>query len=100
MPAEPMALDDRADWKRDAATAIEARAKTGAPFTANDLTRDGLREPPHPNMWGAAFLAAHRHGVIDRIGYTPSPRKTRAHGVCAVWTGTTSWTQPALFDAA
>jgi hypothetical protein len=95
----PMALDDRLEWKRDVRAAIERFAEGGRPFEANDLTLAGLREPPHPNMWGAAFGSAARAGLIQEVAYRPSARKSRSGGRNIRWVGVPD-AQTVLFSAA
>ncbi len=82
---QAMALQDL-DWEADARDALERIARRGQKFTAYDLTEKAeLRNPPHPNCWGALFRQAATDGVIRRVGFTESRRPGRKAGVCRVW---------------
>jgi hypothetical protein len=83
---QAMALYDL-DWMSDAHNVLVEVAGKGDPFTAFSLTQAGLREPPHPNMYGTLFREAARLGHIKRAwpNYIPSPRPARKGGVCAQW---------------
>ncbi len=77
------------DWEADARDALERVAALGAPFDAYTLTETAeLRDPPHPNQWGALFKAAARAGTIRRVGFHESRRPGRNAGVCRVWAAT------------
>lgn len=88
MVLEQAETDERERWKADAAEAVEALAEGGGRFTVNDLRERGLREPPHPNMWGMALQCAARRGVIEYVDHVRSPRRQRAGGAVARWQGT------------
>lgn len=88
MVLEQAETDEREQWKADAADLIAHLARTGGLFTANDLREYGLREPPHPNMWGTAFQVAARRGVIEYVDHVRSRRRQRAGGAVARWQGT------------
>lgn len=63
-----------------------AAATPGGTFTADELqAAHGL--PDLGNSLGGIFMAAHRAGLIRRVGYRPSEKPSRAGGVVAVWTG-------------
>ena len=74
-------------WETGALAAIEALAKTGRPFTAADLTDQGVAEPDHPCRWGSLFAKAKALGTIRRVGYGTSRRGGRNGGICAIWQG-------------
>lgn len=74
-------------WLSTARAALETLARTGLPFTANDLTELGVTDPDTPARWGSLFAAAKHGGLIRPIGYTPSPRPSRSGGVCREWVG-------------
>lgn len=82
----PAALEDTT-WKADARDWIKTWAAFDLPITADD-TRFSLREPPHPNMVGAAFRAACSAKIIRPIGYTESKSPSRHGAVIRVWAGT------------
>jgi hypothetical protein len=74
------------DWESDAREALECVAREGLPFTAYDLTEKAkLRNPGHPNQWGALFKQAAVDGVIRRVGFVESRRPGRKHGLCRLW---------------
>ena len=80
----PMPLED-ADWSEDAVATILALALSRDVFSADDLRRE-MREAPHPNMVGTAFMNAHRKGYIIRAGDKPSSVKSRNGGRNGTWT--------------
>lgn len=82
-----MALADTT-WQADALDVLEGLAKTGRLFDAHALTLAGLREPPHPNHYGALFSAAQARGLVEHAGWHRSPRRSRNGGVCSLWCGT------------
>lgn len=84
--ASPAAIEDTT-WKSDARDWIKAWAAFDVPITADDM-RFSLREPPHPNMVGAAFRAACSAKIIRHIGYTESKAPSRKRSVIRVWAGT------------
>lgn len=88
MVLEQLETDERGRWKADATDLIEHLARVGGLFTANDLREWGLREPPHPNMWGTVFQVAARRGVIVYVDHVRSRRRQRAGGAVARWRGT------------
>lgn len=73
-------------WETNALLAIETLAATGTPFTAADLTLLGIDDPDHPCRWGSVMAKAKTLGLIERVGYGPSPRHSRSGGVTAIWT--------------
>ncbi|MEO5317643.1 hypothetical protein PV761_03480 [Arthrobacter sp. CC3] len=80
-----MVLEDL-EWDVDARNALERVAMRGQKFQAYDLTElEGLRNPPHANMWGPLFRQAATDGVIRRVGFAESRRPGRKHGLCRVW---------------
>ena len=84
---QAMALQDL-DWEADAREALERIARQGKPFTAYDLTEAELRNPGHPNQWGALFRQAATDCVIRRVWFIESRRPGRKHGICRVWQAT------------
>lgn len=58
----------------------------GREFTADSLQRD-YRLPDLGNGTGGVLMALHRAGVIERVGYRPSQKPSRAGGVVSVWRG-------------
>lgn len=79
--------------------AIRSLARTGAPFSADDLWsgRFGFGEAPDPELKhsdvkpqevGAAFRRAATQGFIRLLDYKKSKRKGRRGGLIRVWIGT------------
>ncbi|ASN20660.1 hypothetical protein [Arthrobacter sp. YN] len=83
---QAMVLEDRT-WTDDAMDVLAQVAKRGEPFTAYALTQAGLRNPPHPSMWGTLFRHAAERGAIRpaKVPFVRSPRPGRNGGVCAQW---------------
>lgn len=80
-------LDDL-DWPADARDAIVKAAEKMSRFTVDDIRDAGLREPPNPNMWGAAFRSAAEDKIIRGTGtWARSRRRQRRNSVHAIWTG-------------
>lgn len=76
------------DWATACRAAIERMARRGTPFQAADLIAEGLvDEPDRPCMWGPAFLAAARAGIIRSHGAAPSKRATVHRSLCREWIG-------------
>ncbi|WP_341394027.1 hypothetical protein [Arthrobacter sp. G119Y2] len=81
------ALEDTT-WKGDALQLLAKVAESGADFDAYTLQEEhGLRQPPHPNMWGALFRSAYSAQIITPIGFHQSLRPGRSGGVCRIWRG-------------
>lgn len=76
-------------WGDIALRAVKAMAATGQLFEAFDLTKEpyALREPAHPNHWGALLRQAAQLGLIEPVGFAPSRRPSRAGGVSRQWRG-------------
>lgn len=75
-------------WRANAMDALEQLAASGCEFTADDVRHAGVGEPPHPNYWGALFLAAQTQKVIRKVGVAPS-RNRRSHASAVFrWVGT------------
>lgn len=75
-------------WKNSVDNVIAMLARTGQPFTADDVTAvTGDSPTGSQGACGARFSHAARRGVIRRIGYVPSRRRSvHAHPV-AQWIG-------------
>jgi hypothetical protein len=77
------------DWAAQCDEVIRIAAATGLTFQAADLVLAGvISEPDHPNRWGPRFLAAHRAGVITKVGFAQSKRPTVHRSICRTWKGT------------
>ena len=76
------------DWRDACDDAIATMAARGIEFQAADLIAENLvGEPAHPNQWGPRFLAAARHGVIERVDSASSKRATVRASLCRTWRG-------------
>jgi hypothetical protein len=84
-----VATDNTPTWSELAQSWISDQAP-GTVFTSEDMTaalglpRGGVGQHRN-NAVGAAILAASRHGVIHRTGYTQSRRPESHAAVIAVW---------------
>lgn len=83
--SQPMPLEDL-NWREDALDRVEAFARTGEPFTSDDV-REGFREPHHPNQWGGIFHTLANRGVIQQVGFRKSHMKSRKGSVTGIWQG-------------
>lgn len=75
------------EYKQAFSEAIAARASTGTPFTAEDVT-EICGYPPqgsHPNLVGALVSKAAKELGLTRLGYITSRRKRSHAAVIALW---------------
>ena len=78
-------------WFQDCAlSAIAQLARSGVPFTTDDLRDLGVPEPDRPTRWGVVMQAAYRAGMIRPIAATNSRRPSRHSGLQRVWEGVPS----------
>jgi len=80
-------------WRGYAAKAIEALAKTGKPFTGNDVwAMVGNRAHTHePRALGAMLKAAHKAGLIVQTGDVVMQTSPGGHSrYMTVWAGVTA----------
>lgn len=81
-------LEPEIPWKVRALGEIEDLAKSGVTFTADTLRQRGIPEPPHnPNQWGGLFQTAKKRGLIAKVDYSSSQRKSRHGGFLHAWRG-------------
>jgi hypothetical protein len=74
------------EWRRKADDALDALAKSGETFSADDLVeRVGM--PPVPNMLGGVFLAARRANRIEAVGFAQATRAASHARVQRTWKG-------------
>lgn len=78
-------------WRLAVDSAIEALAKTGRPFTVDDVRALGVAEPGSPNSWGHPFAAANRLRIIEPVAAAPSARRSRHSGLRREWRGSEHW---------
>jgi len=81
------------DWKVHARAAVWQLARTGLPFTTDDvwllLLGKGVAMPPEARALGAIMQAAARGGYIRKTGdYRESERAVCHRNPKAVWQGT------------
>lgn len=69
--------------------AIQRKAKSGKPFTADDV-RPSKTEPDHPNQMGLLFRHASQAGLIQPVGWITSTRPSRHGAPIRLWIGTRS----------
>ena len=75
------------DWYGQAISCIRAMARTGAPFTAEDIV-DQIGAPTGSGkVIGAAMNAVAKSGMIWRCGEKPATRKTSHRRMLAIWRG-------------
>jgi hypothetical protein len=81
------AIDNADPWTWESGLdLIEVLARSGRPFTADNVTASGLVFD-HPCRIGALFHIAHEAGIIRRLGYAPSTRTGRNGSVVSIWVG-------------
>lgn len=83
--SQPIALEDLT-WREDALDRVESLARTGQPFTSDEV-REGFREPHHPNQWGGIYTTLANRGVIVQVGFRKSHMKSRKGSVTGIWQG-------------
>lgn len=80
-------------WRQAATKEIKRLARTGRPFTADDLyEKVGHPDPTHKvnsrnNVVGKIFREACEAGLIESIGWRPSRQPHRKGGVIRIWRG-------------
>jgi len=73
-------------------------ARTGKPFTAEDVVNEIGAPGGSGKVIGAAFNTVARSGMIWRCGERPADRKTSHRRMLAVWRGGQVQEQVRLFD--
>lgn len=79
-------------WGASVSDVVAELAAKGEPFSTNDVralaAERGVEDPPHPNAWGAAIMAAARRGQIGKTGRElESEVVTRRVAKIAEWVG-------------
>jgi len=87
---EQVLENERIMWRVEIARLIRLTADNHEFFTSDDIhglaEECGLREPHHPNAWGAAFNSAARDGIITPSGrFVPSERPDAHARMVGVW---------------
>lgn len=75
-------------WAGDLIGKIAAFAETGAVFCADDVNREVMTPPGHPNWYGMVWSSLHREGVIEVVGLAVSTRASNGGGSIRLWRGT------------
>ena len=73
-------------WVERADAEILFLARTGIPFSAEDVRRTA-GDPVHPNAMGARFNAAARRGLIRKAGVIKADRSERHANEMRLWIG-------------
>lgn len=77
-----------AHWWTWAWRELEQLARTGRPFTADDLRATGLDDPDSPARWGALFVAARKAKLIRPTRTVrPSTTASRHGAIVREWIG-------------
>lgn len=74
------------DWKARADAAMERLARSGQPFSSEDL-RAEVGDPEHANAMGAVFHRAARRRLIRRYGFVTYQRPESHAHVGIAWVG-------------
>lgn len=81
------------DWRTWAMTEIERLARTGLPFTSDDLL-DAVGHPDMShapnggnNLIGSVMREAKQRGLIEAIRYRPARQQHRKGGIVRLWRG-------------
>lgn len=89
------AAANNAEWVDQAVAAIRTLARSGAPFTAEDVVQVVGHPDGTPNAIGAVILKVARTGLIYRYGDRPADRASSHRRRLQVWRGSTV---PADYD--
>jgi hypothetical protein len=92
------AKEAQLNWHDQAVTCIRAFARTGKPFTAEDVVAEIGAPTGSGKVIGAAFNTVARSGMIWRCGERPADRKSSHRRMLAVWRGGQVQEQTRLFD--
>lgn len=93
-----LASESKTEWMELAVACIQNLARSGKPFTAEDVA-DIVGLPGGSNKaMGAAINRVARSGMIYRYGERPASRKTSHARMLAVWFGGHVPTQTAITD--
>ena len=93
-----LAQDAQPNWHREGVQCIKALARTGKPFTAEDVVEQIGAPTGSGKVIGAAFNTVAKSGMIWRCGERPANRKTSHRRMLAVWRGGQVIEQTRLFD--
>jgi len=93
-----MARDSQLNWHDEAVKCIQAFARLGRPFTAEDVVAEIGPPAGSGKVIGAAFNTVARTAMIWRCGERPADRKTSHRRMLAVWRGGQVNDQGSLFN--
>jgi hypothetical protein len=93
-----LAKDSQLNWHNEAVICIRQMARTGKPFTAEDVVNEIGAPGGSGKVIGAAFNTVARSGMIWRCGERPADRKSSHRRMLAVWRGGQVQEQTRLFD--
>ncbi len=82
-----LAKDSQLNWHNEAVICIRQMARTGKPFTAEDVVNEIGAPGGSGKVIGAAFNTVARSGMIWRCGERPADRKSSHRRMLAVWRG-------------
>ena len=82
-----IAKESQLNWHNEAVICIRQMARTGKPFTAEDVVNEIGAPGGSGKVIGAAFNTVARSGMIWRCGERPADRKTSHRRMLAVWRG-------------
>jgi hypothetical protein len=93
-----IAKESQLNWHDEAVICIRQMARTGKPFTAEDVVNEIGAPGGSGKVIGAAFNTVARSGMIWRCGERPADRKSSHRRMLAVWRGGQVQEQVRLFD--
>ena len=93
-----IARESQLNWHNEAVICIRQMARTGRPFTAEDVVNEIGAPTGSGKVIGAAFNKVARSGMIWRCGERPADRKSSHRRMLAVWRGGQVQEQTRLFD--
>jgi len=82
-----MAIEAQYNWHDEAVKTIKQLARTGIPFTAEDVVDEIGAPQGSGKVIGAAFHTVSQTRMIWRCGERPASRKTSHRRMLAVWRG-------------
>ena len=93
-----IAKESQLNWHNEAVICIRNMARTGKPFTAEDVVAEIGAPSGSGKVIGAAFNTVARSNMIWRCGERPADRKSSHRRMLAVWRGGQVTEQTRLFN--
>lgn len=93
-----IAKESQLNWHNEAVTCIRQMARTGRPFTAEDVVNEIGSPGGSGKVIGAAFNTVAKSYMIWRCGERPADRKSSHRRMLAVWRGGQVTEQVRLFN--